>query len=180
MAVGAREDEDPRVTGVGLGQGRLETGQGIVVERVATLRAVDGDDEDLVSASGSDHRRTVAPAPDRRVHHRNDPRTYRRVHGARTRSRRALRAHRPRPRAERAGRTPIGAAGRGHLRVPGGAEAAIWSILEAVPDPRNHLALTRDLTGEVRITGTPLDPAYRAAAEEQIDLTDLAVYDRAS
>ena len=65
--------------------------------------------------------------------------------------------------------------------LPVGAEAAIWSILEAVPDPRNHLALTRDLTGEVRITGTPLDPAYRAAAEEeQIDLTDLAVYDRAS
>jgi hypothetical protein len=44
-----------------------------------------------------------------------------------------------------------------------GAEAATWSILEAVPDPRNHLALTRDLTGEVRITGTPLDPAWRAA-----------------
>jgi len=47
--------------------------------------------------------------------------------------------------------------------LPVGAEAAIWSILEAVPDPRNHLALTRDLTGEVRITGTPLDPAWRAA-----------------
>ncbi|HEY6531724.1 MAG TPA: hypothetical protein VIY72_05435 [Acidimicrobiales bacterium] len=47
--------------------------------------------------------------------------------------------------------------------LPAGAEAAIWSILEAVPDPRNHLALTRDLTGEVRIAGTPLDPAWRAA-----------------
>jgi hypothetical protein len=47
--------------------------------------------------------------------------------------------------------------------LPVGAEAAIWSILEAVPDPRNHLALTRDLTGEVRIAGTPLDPAWRAA-----------------
>ena len=47
-------------------------------------------------------------------------------------------------------------------KLPVGAEAAIWSILEAVPDPRNHLALTRDLTGEVRITGTPLDPAFRA------------------
>ena len=47
-------------------------------------------------------------------------------------------------------------------RLPVGAEAAIWSILEAVPDPRNHLALTRDLTGEVRIAGTPLDPEVRA------------------
>jgi len=51
--------------------------------------------------------------------------------------------------------------------LPVGADAAIWSILEAVPDPRNHLALTRDLTGEVRVTGTPLDPAYRAAAERE-------------
>jgi hypothetical protein len=53
--------------------------------------------------------------------------------------------------------------GAASTRLPVGAEAAIWSILEAVPDPRNHLALTRDLTGEVRITGTPLDPAFRAA-----------------
>ncbi len=73
------------------------------------------------------------------------------------------------------------------LKLPSGADAAIWSILEAVPDPRNHLALTRDLTGEVRITGTPLDPAVRAAAaaagatptvydvaedEDEIDLRD--------
>jgi hypothetical protein len=35
--------------------------------------------------------------------------------------------------------------------LPVGADAALWSIVEAVPDPRNHLALTRDLTGEVRI-----------------------------
>ncbi len=48
-------------------------------------------------------------------------------------------------------------------KLPTGAEAAIWSILEVVPDPRNHLALTRDLTGEVRIAGTALDPAWRAA-----------------
>ncbi|MBU3702273.1 MAG: hypothetical protein FGM58_09540, partial [Acidimicrobiia bacterium] len=34
-------------------------------------------------------------------------------------------------------------------RLPAGADAALWSIVEAVPDPRNHLALTRDLTGEV-------------------------------
>jgi hypothetical protein len=49
-------------------------------------------------------------------------------------------------------------------KLPVGAEAAIWSILEVVPDPRNHLALTRDLTGEVRITGTPLDPELRPAS----------------
>ncbi|MEX1217029.1 MAG: hypothetical protein WEA11_00755 [Acidimicrobiales bacterium] len=48
------------------------------------------------------------------------------------------------------------------LRLPIGADAALWSIVEAVPDPRNHLALTRDLTGEVRISGTLLDPAVRA------------------
>ena len=53
--------------------------------------------------------------------------------------------------------------------LPAGAEAAIWSIVEAVPDPRNHLALTRDLTGEVRITGTPLDPAHRAAHPDEVD-----------
>lgn len=38
-----------------------------------------------------------------------------------------------------------------NVALPQGAEAALWSIVEAVPDPRNHLALTRDLTGEVRI-----------------------------
>lgn len=47
-------------------------------------------------------------------------------------------------------------------RLPVGADAALWSIVEAVPDPRNHLALTRDLTGEVRIAGTLLDPEFRA------------------
>ncbi len=63
----------------------------------------------------------------------------------------------------RAGRRPAPPAQRSN-RLPVGAEAAIWSILEAVPDPRNHLALTRDLTGEVRIAGTMLDPAVRAQA----------------
>ena len=42
-------------------------------------------------------------------------------------------------------------------RLPAGAETALLSIVEAMPDPRNSLALTRDLTGEVRIAGTPLD-----------------------
>jgi hypothetical protein len=63
----------------------------------------------------------------------------------------------------RASRRPTPTASRS-ARLPVGAEAAIWSILEAVPDPRNHLALTRDLTGEVRIAGTMLDPAVRAQA----------------
>ena len=59
-------------------------------------------------------------------------------------------------------------------KLPTGADAAIWSILEVVPDPRNHLALTRDLTGEVRIAGTPLDPAWRAATPATtIDPADL-------
>ncbi|CAB4371056.1 MAG: hypothetical protein F2947_06615 [Actinobacteria bacterium] len=49
------------------------------------------------------------------------------------------------------------------VRLPVGADAALWSIVEVVPDPRNHLALTRDLTGEVRISGTLLDPAVRAS-----------------
>ena len=62
---------------------------------------------------------------------------------------------------------PMGVNRHGHPpgteKLPMGAEAAIWAILEVVPDPRNHLALTRDLTGEVRVTGTPLDPALRMA-----------------
>jgi hypothetical protein len=49
------------------------------------------------------------------------------------------------------------------VRLPVGADAALWSIIEVVPDPRNHLALTRDLTGEVRISGTVLDPSTRAS-----------------
>ena len=48
-------------------------------------------------------------------------------------------------------------------KLPAGADAALWSIVEVVPDPRNHLALTRDLTGEVRISGTLLDPEFRAS-----------------
>lgn len=48
------------------------------------------------------------------------------------------------------------------VKLPKGAEAALWSIVEAVPDPRNHLVLSRDLSGEVRITD--LDRAAAAAA----------------
>ena len=55
-------------------------------------------------------------------------------------------------------------------RLPAGADAALWSIVEAVPDPRNHLALTRDLTGEVRIMGTVLDTS--ASVETLDDFED--------
>jgi hypothetical protein len=48
------------------------------------------------------------------------------------------------------------------VKLPKGAEAALWSIIEPLPDPRNHLALTRDLSGEVRITD--FDRAAAAAA----------------
>jgi hypothetical protein len=47
-------------------------------------------------------------------------------------------------------------------RLPEGAEAALWAILEVVPDPRNHLALTRDPTCEVRLTPTQLAEAKAA------------------
>lgn len=64
-------------------------------------------------------------------------------------------------RVEQAQRAAVPVRGRAD-KLPAGAEAALWSIIEAVPDPRNHLALTRDLTGEVRIAGTVLDPSFRA------------------
>jgi hypothetical protein len=44
------------------------------------------------------------------------------------------------------------ARGKGEPKLPLGAEAALWSIVEVVPHPRNHLALTRDMSGEVRLT----------------------------
>ncbi len=49
--------------------------------------------------------------------------------------------------------------------LPTGAEAALWSIVEAVPDPRNHLALTRDLSGEVHITSADREAAAALFAE---------------
>lgn len=38
-------------------------------------------------------------------------------------------------------------------RLPKGAEAALLSIIEVVPDPRNTLAVTRDPTAEVHLSG---------------------------
>ncbi|MGZ4683493.1 MAG: hypothetical protein ACXWBN_17560 [Acidimicrobiales bacterium] len=48
-------------------------------------------------------------------------------------------------------------------RLPQGAEAALWAIVEVIPDPRNHLALTRDPTCEVRLTPAQLAEALATA-----------------
>jgi hypothetical protein len=48
-------------------------------------------------------------------------------------------------------------------KLPQGAEAAIWAIVEVIPDPRNHLALTRDPTCEVRLTPAQLAEALATA-----------------
>jgi len=52
------------------------------------------------------------------------------------------------------GPAPVPAEGDARSRtvLPKGAEAALASILEVVPDPRNTIALTRDPTAEVRLT----------------------------
>jgi len=52
---------------------------------------------------------------------------------------------------------------RDRNRLPRGAEAALWSIVETIPDPRNHLALTRDPTAEVRLSRRDIDAAVAAA-----------------
>jgi hypothetical protein len=56
-------------------------------------------------------------------------------------------------------------------KLPAGAEAALWSIVEVIPDPRNHLALTKDPTAEVRLTRAAIDEAVAlAAAPEPAEL----------
>lgn len=47
--------------------------------------------------------------------------------------------------------------------LPKGAQAALASILEVVPDPRNTIALTRDPTAEVRITRVRHDTTVSSA-----------------
>jgi hypothetical protein len=47
-------------------------------------------------------------------------------------------------------------------RLPQGAEAALWSIVEVIPDPRNHLALTRDPTCEIRLSAIQIEAAAAA------------------
>lgn len=46
-----------------------------------------------------------------------------------------------------------------HPELPMGADAALWSVTEVLPDPRNHLAI-KDPTSEMRLT----DEERRAAA----------------
>jgi hypothetical protein len=48
-------------------------------------------------------------------------------------------------------------------KLPLGAEAALLAIVEVIPDPRNHLALTRDPTCEVRLTPAQLAEALATA-----------------
>jgi hypothetical protein len=63
-------------------------------------------------------------------------------------------------------------------RLPQGAEAALWSIVEVIPDPRNHLALTRDPTCEIRLSAAQIEaaaaapvPAAVASPSPELDLT---------
>jgi hypothetical protein len=47
-------------------------------------------------------------------------------------------------------------------RLPQGAEAALWSIVEVIPDPRNHLVLTRDPTTEICLSAAQIEAAAAA------------------
>lgn len=66
--------------------------------------------------------------------------------------------------------TVIGVARRGRAdrssdrsALPPGADAALWSITEVLPDPRNHLAI-KDPTSELRLTPSERADAAVAAA----------------
>ena len=47
--------------------------------------------------------------------------------------------------------------------LPHGADAALWSITEVLPDPRNHLAI-KDPTSELRLTARERAEAAATAA----------------
>ena len=65
-------------------------------------------------------------------------------------------------------------------RLPSGAEAALWWIVEVIPDPRNHVALTRDPTCEIRLSAdqieaaaaAPVPVAAASASSEQVPVID--------
>ena len=59
-------------------------------------------------------------------------------------------------------RSKVAAPDEGVGRLPQGAEAALWSIVEVIPDPRNHLALTRDPTCEIRLSAAQIEAAAAA------------------
>ena len=57
--------------------------------------------------------------------------------------------------------------------LPAGADAALWSITEVLPDPRNHLAI-KDPTSELRLTVQQRADAALAAAAPQVRPADAA------
>src|SRR5829696_8348004 len=66
--------------------------------------------------------------------------------------------------------TIVGVARRGRAEpapdrttLPTGADAALWSITEVLPDPRNHLAI-KDPTSELRLTARERAEAAATAA----------------
>jgi hypothetical protein len=82
---------------------------------------------------------------------------------------------------------------RRQLQLPHGADAALWSITEVLPDPRNHLSI-KDPTSELRLTEaerleaaataeanrrraetSPDRPAQRAAAEQSLEARKAAL-----
>jgi hypothetical protein len=65
--------------------------------------------------------------------------------------------------------TIVGVARRGRTQptpdratLPAGADAALWSVTEVLPDPRNHLAI-KDPTSELRLTASERAEAAAAA-----------------
>lgn len=68
--------------------------------------------------------------------------------------------------------TVIGVARRGRREpapdrraLPAGADAALWSVTEVLPDPRNHLAI-KDPTSELRLTARERAEAAHAASPQ--------------
>lgn len=51
-----------------------------------------------------------------------------------------------------------------HRSLPHGADAALWSVTEVIPDPRNHLAI-KDPTSQLILTDEDRAFAAEAAAE---------------
>lgn len=84
--------------------------------------------------------------------------------------RRASAAPRGRRRSRRADR--VGDAAGRPRRLPAGAEAALRSIAEVRPDPRNTVALQRDPTGEVTLTSPEVAAAVSAARARRLAVAD--------
>jgi hypothetical protein len=80
--------------------------------------------------------------------------------------------------------------------LPEGADAALWSVTEVIPDPRNHLAI-KDPTSELRLTDAeradaaslalhlwgddaPMRPAEAAVIERALAAREAAIAKRAA